>query len=458
MPVSGTNNRKIAAGPAPGVGNGPKPATTAAAAKRLTGAAYWDHRVLTGGARLPVERAVLDDPTYHNKITMHDGADESMQALLDAIKNAKSSFYVETFIWHNDEAGRKVAQALIDRKKQAEAQGQPFEVKVLIDYSGQHDPSATTNDMKIIDFMKQNGLDVRVFNQKVVNPLATGLTPITHRKLYIQDGSMFMTGGRNIGDEYLMSTFFDPRGKQVSAWHDLLYSVEGDETGRVLDDFFTNWVRSGGKMPATRPTVVPSKDGTAWVQTFTTNPLDHTHGIEDSQVAAIGAARQQIRVIYPYFSDDALIQALIDAKKRNPKLDIKVMLPGKDEGGASGFIYSKLNDITATRLIEAGIEVRKISAYHDGRTLATTFSHLKAMVIDNKVLSVGSANGDARTMHDNHELNTMIYDPATAQKYTREVLDDDWNMAKPVTLQQLQATPWYNRLIGWVLERFAFLF
>ena len=134
------------------------------------------------------------------------------------------------------------------------------------------------------------------------------------------------------------------------------------------------------------------------------------------------------------------------------------MIPGRDEGGVPGFLYSHLNDYTASRLVAAGIEVRYLMSYKEGDQLATTFSHLKAMVIDNSIMSIGSANGDARTMHDNHELNTLIYDPATASNYVHDVLDDDWQRARPVTLDTLQQKHWYDRLAGWLLERLAFLF
>jgi cardiolipin synthase len=453
MPTIGPSLRKPLVGPAPRA-LAPAPARASQPAPPT----IWQHRLLTGKGNLPLQHVVLDNPTFHNKITMHDSADESMLALLDGIRTAKKSYYVETFIWHNDEAGRQVAQALIDRKKAAIAKGEPFDVKIIIDFSGEHDPTVATKDMKIIDFMRSNGLDVRTFNNAMINPLATGRSPITHRKLYIKDGSQFSTGGRNIGDEYLKATFFDPKGKQERAWHDLLYTVEGDETGRVLNEFFKNWVRCGGKMPAVRPTIEPSPTGTSLVQSFTTNPLDHTHGILDAQLKAIGAAKQEIRVVYPYLSDESLVQALLAAKKARPALQIKVMIPGHDEGGVSGFLYANLNDYAAWRLILAGIDVRKIDSYHDGDTLATTFSHLKGMVIDGTLLSIGSANGDARTMHDNHELNTLIYDPTTAQKFIHDVLEDDWQLAKPVTIADLDNKKWYARLTSWLLQRIAFLF
>lgn len=96
---------------------GPKPAAITVKPPKVA-VDTWRHRGLVSPAgKLPVERVVLDNPTYHNQITLHPSADESRQALLDSIKNAKSSFYIETFIWHNDEAGREIAQALIDRKR-----------------------------------------------------------------------------------------------------------------------------------------------------------------------------------------------------------------------------------------------------------------------------------------------------------------------------------------------------
>jgi cardiolipin synthase len=420
----------------------------------------WRHRGLVEPqGKLPVERVVLDNPTYHNKITLHPSADESRQALLDSIKNAKSSFYIETFIWHNDEAGREIAQALIDRKKAAEAKGEAFDVKVLIDYGGLHDATNPTDDTQIVKFMKDAGIDVKLFNPTMVNPLATGRTPITHRKLYIQDGTQFTTGGRNIGDEYLMSTFVAPKGGgQQKAWHDLLFTVRGDETGRVIDEFYKNWKRAGGTVPAVKPTIVPAADGTAQVQAFVTDPLKHVHDIRDAEIKAIQNAQKEIIVVYPYLSDDELVQALVDAKKKNPKLSIKVMIPAKGEKGLPGFLYNNLNIVSAGQLMAAGVEVRKVEAHKEGNDVVDSFSHLKAMVFDGKLLSIGSANGDQRTMANNNELNTLIFDEGVAAEFKSNVLMDDWARGIPMKQSDVDGRPWWSRFVGWVLEGLDFLF
>jgi phosphatidylserine/phosphatidylglycerophosphate/cardiolipin synthase-like enzyme len=153
-----------------------------------------------------------------------------------------------------------------------------------------------------------------------------------------------------------------------------------------------------------------------------------------------------------------MIQELINAKKRNPKLDIKVMMPGKGERGIPGFLYSNLNMESARQLLEAGIDVRFLSTFKVDGEQVESFSHLKAMAVDGKVLSIGSANGDARTLSQNHELNNLIYDQAATKKFIDEQLEPDWKSAKPVTLAQIEALPFWKKWIFKVLESVDFLF
>lgn len=415
-------------------------------------------RVIARNGTLGVERLALDKPTYHNKVTLHVSPDESRLAILDAIKTSKEAFWLEIFIWHNDESGQEIAQALVDRKRLADERGEPFDMKILIDWSGLRDATNPAKDTEIVKFLRDNGIDVREFNVGSVDPTATGATPITHRKLFIQDGTKYLSGGRNIGDEYLKPTFFSPGKQSERSWHDLMFTVEGDETARVQREFLKNWVASGGKMPARIPAVKPAKGGSAWVQSVVTDPHLHKTELRETQLKLIRNAQTEIRIVYPYFSDDAMIQELILAKKRNPKLDIKVMLPGKGERGIPGFLYGNLNMETARQLLEAGIQVRFQSQFNVGNEQVESFSHFKAMVVDGKVLSIGSANGDARTLSQNHELNSIIFDRTAAKKFVDEQLEPDWKLAKPVTMAQIEALPFWKKILFKVLESIDFLF
>ena len=178
----------------------------------------------------------------------------------------------------------------------------------------------------------------------------------------------------------------------------------------------------------------------------------HRHAIRDAHTKLIAGAKKEIVAIYPYFSDDTLIQQLIDAKKKNPKLSVKVIMPSAKEDSHEGSIYASLDRETARQLLEAGVEVRMISETTVKGQKVPRFSHMKGLMVDGKVLSIGSANADARTYNDNHELNTLIQDADTVKRYKAQVVTPNWSDAVPITLADLDHDGWYERLKQRVLE------
>jgi cardiolipin synthase len=388
-------------------------------------------------------------PSRRNRITFHVSAEASRRALLDAVKQAESSFYIETFIWHDDQTGRALADALIARKREVESQGGRFEVKILLDAIGLRFSDGA--DKTVIDHMRKNGLDVRMFSPTFFS--SGRIAPLTHHKLYIADGDQVITGGRNIGDEYLLETVEGPNGIRFPGWHDLLFTISGDETGRIRDAFFKNWERSGGQRSTTLAAIVPDPTGGVAVETITTDPHARQYGIREAHDRLVRNAEREIVAIYPYFSDDRLIKGLIAAKKKNPALSVKVLLPGIRQVGKQGLLYELLNEESAAQLLAAGGEIRM----YVGERGAERFSHFKGLAVDTEILSLGSANADARTYKNNHELNTLIDDVPTAQEFKRQVIDPDWAIARPVTQAELKRSKLTRRIARKVLEFFDFL-
>jgi cardiolipin synthase len=404
----------------------------------------------------PAEKAVMTAPTSGNKITLHVDASDADKALLDSIKNAKKSFYIETFIWHNDAAGNEVIDALAKKVADAKAKGETFDAKVLIDWFGLRQGTGGTDDTAVVEKLKAAGVQVEQFSPGYIKDGM--ITPITHQKLYIQDGTQFITGGRNIGNEYLHETFHnDATNKDDVSWHDLLYTVEGPETARIITEFFKNWKRAGGTVPAELPATPSRPVGTAKVQSFITDPRAKVKDLQKSSLGLIANAQKEIVAIYPYFSDDKLVQALIDAKKKNPKLTVKVMMPANKEAGREGQVYTLLNKLTARQLMAAGIEVRMFAGGSVKGQPVDRFSHFKGMIIDQQVLSIGSGNGDGRTFNKNHELNTIISDKAAANDFLAQVVNPDWAAAEPVTQKDLDADSLWTRIKQQVLEVFDFM-
>jgi cardiolipin synthase len=406
-------------------------------------------------ARPPsADQVVLTRPTTHNRVKLLLSPGETKQALLDAIHQARHSFYIETFIWHDDTAGLEIAKALGERKQQAERLGQPFDAKVLIDSMGVQDQPTGKSGQAIIDLLRSYGVEVQIFNPHYVSLKALGV-PITHRKLYISDNISFISGGRNIADEYLNPTW-SPKGSPEPAWHDLAYQVTGDETARIVQAFGDDWEKAGGSPLATPAVSHPALGGSARVQTVVTDPEAHDYEIRAVHAKAIQAAQRQIVAIYPYFSDETLIQELIDAKRAKPNLDIKVMLPDVSEGGVPGW-FRTLHDDVAKRLLTAGIQVRFYGGDLANDHVERRGSHMKALLVDDSLLSIGSANADARSFHDNYELNSLIADPGAIADFEKRVVQPDWAASRPVTIPQLDQLPWYHRLFATVLKWFDFL-
>lgn len=408
--------------------------------------------LVAGGAVAPaasmgVDQLVLNAPTTRNRVTLHLTPSETMAALLDSIKNAKHSFYIETFIWHDDEAGMEVARALGERKRQAELLGETFDAKVLMDSMGMRDQVSAAPFKRVREVLESYGVEVQIFNPRIVS--AKGIA-LTHRKLYIADGDKFMSGGRNIANEYLKDSYQDAKGAHVG-WHDLAYTVEGEETTRILQAFCADWGKAGGKVPQSLPAPSSLPSGTAAVQTFVTDPAQGIFGIREAHAKAIKNAKREIIAMYPYFSDDDLVKQLINAKKTDPALSVKVVMPALREGGMAS-MFQTLHKETAAQLLRAGIEVRLYRGDVVNGQLVERHDHLKAMLIDGKLLSIGSANADARSFLDNYELNTLISDPQAIADFQQRVALPDWQASKPITLDELNHRSIFQKFFAKILE------
>lgn len=430
-----------------------------------------------------LDKLILSNASVANRVTYHVGAEDTFKALMESLSKAEKSFHIETFIWHDDETGRKLAEALVEKVKVGKTSGKAFDAKVLIDSIGLKSGYGT-NDKKILEFLNANGVEARVFNPRMVNPKADGLLPLTHRKLFIADGERYQIGGRNVGDEYFKSQFHTKWGDATSkttSYHDFAMTVEGEEAARAQREFFKNWQRAGGTVPSQLPVAKPAKDAHTRIQTFITDPLTGDRSLKEAHLKAIAAAKREIVVISPYFADDDFVAALIKAKQQNvearakllrqatnkheraavdqavPELKIKALMPLAGEKGKD--LNYQIDMETARQLLDAGIEVRlSKGGTMDGKAVER-FSHFKGMTVDGELLSVGSANADFRTYNTNHEIVNIIGDRQKVAEFERMVVKPDWEAGMPITQDWLkQNSTWKERTFRKVFEALDFLY
>ncbi len=441
-------------------------------------------QVRKAAENIPLDKLVLSNVASRaNKVTYHVGADETFKALMDMVSKAEKSFHIETFIWHDDETGRKLAEALVGKVKTAKEAGKSFDAKVLIDSIGLKSGYGT-DDKKILEFLNANGVEARIFNPKMVSLQAEGKLPLTHRKLYIADGQKYQIGGRNVGDEYFKGEFHKKWGDAASkttSYHDFAMTVEGEETTRIQKEFFKNWKTAGGTVPEHFPAAKPAQGGNTRLGTFITDPLTGDKSLKEAHLKAIAGAKREITVISPYFADDDFVAALIKAKKSNtearakllgqatnkheraavdqtvPELKIRALMPLAGEKGKD--LNYQIDMETAKQLLDAGIEVRlSKGGTMDGKAIER-FSHFKGMTVDGELLSVGSANADYRTYHTNHEIVNIVADRQKVAEFEQKVVRPDWEAGMPINQDWIkQNSTWGERAFRKVFEALDFLY
>lgn len=328
-----------------------------------------------------------------------DGA-ANYAAIERVINEASHSVFIESFNFRNDRSGKQLCDLLVARAKQG------IRVRVLIDQVGNYFEAKSKNG--VVAYLKERGVDARVYDWR---SLGKGIN-ITHRKLYLADGTRGLTGGMNLTDE-----FHDVR-------HDLLVEFRDDEVARSLHrEFAYDWKQAGGAdFVLPEVPVQPSMD-----RVLVTSPAEQRFEIRDALYGAIRSATRQVEVESPYLSDDGLCQALLEARMH--RVAVRIIVPGANGSP----IFKRLNSTSANALMKAGAEIRR----YDLR-----YSHVKYFAVDGALAFVGSANGDNRALAINQELSVAVREPQLLQELDGRLFETDWALSAPVT--EPFTRPWYD--------------
>jgi cardiolipin synthase len=341
--------------------------------------------------------------------------------MLAAIRSAQKSVSFETYIYWEGTIGREFTEALSERARAG------VKVHVLLDWIG----SMKIDDASL-DAMRRAGVEVHRYHKPVWWKLAR-LNNRTHRKLLIVDGKVGFTGGVGIADKW--------RGhaQDPDHWRDSHFRVEGPVVGQMQAVFNDNWTKATGAVldgPDYFPALTAKGDMPA--QMFSSSPTGGSESMHLMYLLAITAARRTIHLSNSYFVPDELaIKALIAAAKRG--VDVRIITPGPviDSDVVRAASRERWGELLA-----AGI---KMAEYQP------TMYHVKALIVDSLLVSVGSTNFDNRSFILNDEANLNVLDPGFA-KQQEAVFEDDWKHARPITLQAWQNRPFTEKVGGMLAD------
>ena len=350
-----------------------------------------------------------------NKVEVLLNGDQIFPAMLDAIRSAKKTITFETYIYWSESIGQEFADALMERARAG------VKEHVMLDFMG-----SMKMDLAQIDAMKAAGVQVQRYHKPVWWKLAR-LNNRTHRKLLVIDGKVGFTGGVGIADQWRGNA------QDENHWRDTHFRIEGPVVGQVQAVFNDNWLKATGTVldgPDYFPALAPVGDMPA--QMFSSSPTGGSESMHLMYLMTITAARKSIDLAAAYFvPDDLTIRTLMEASRRGVR--VRILMPGK-------IIDSDLVKAASRErwgeLLAAGV---KLAEYQP------TMYHVKALIVDELLVSVGSTNFDNRSFSINDEANLNILHAGFAREQTA-IFEADWKRANPVTKAEFHERPWWQRV------------
>lgn len=256
-----------------------------------------------------------------------------------------------------------------------------------------------------------------------------------HRKLVVIDGVTAFVGGMDLCEKRwddrrhlrVNPDRVDTAGQSYEAVHDIQSCIEGKAAERLADLFGDWWCEAGGgslDLPAPEDdspvTVTPTLPLSARevaisrTQARTLVPArEPAREIRQLYGDAIEAAESLIYIENQFFTSRAVHDALVERMNRRnrSRLRVIVMLPRWPHSllerislvAAQTMALSSLRDTAARNGHDLGIYSLQPQGRHEKD--AQTYIHSKLLIVDDRFLTVGSANLTNRSMGLDTELN-----------------------------------------------------
>ncbi len=340
-----------------------------------------------------------------NRAEILNNGDEIFPAMTSAIRDARMTVNLESYIFKDDRAGKIMAEALMDAARRG------VEVRVLVDGTG------SKFSGPLLERMRQAGVKARVFRPIQLWTIHK-IVRRTHRKILVVDGTVSFTGGFCIANHWLG----DARNPQE--WRDMMVRATGPVSAQMQAIFSEDWTFTTGEIlggDKFYPRIDPA--GEVVAQAIKTSRGDSSSLAAMLYFVAISSARKSIHIQNAYFVPTRQIrQALIQAARRG--VDVRIMIPGRHMDQPLVRMASRLH---YGELLTAGVRIFEYNR---------TMMHSKDAVFDGTFSIIGSVNFDARSLHENAEASLAFYDRdfgarleavfAEDERSSREISYESW--------------------------------
>jgi phosphatidylserine/phosphatidylglycerophosphate/cardiolipin synthase-like enzyme len=243
-----------------------------------------------------------------------------------------------------------------------------------------------------------------------------------HEKLLIVDGRTAFVGGidlTDLGGDRFDSHAHLPRGR--IGWHDATSRIEGPAVADVAAHFALRWQETTGEdlEPAAAP-----EAGSVAVQVVRTIP----NGVYDrvprgdfrileSYVRALRAAERLVYLESQFLWSPELIDVLQDKLRHPPSEDFRVvvLLPAKPKNGRED-TRGQLGVLVDADAEAGGGRFLACTLCQPGAGGQSVYVHAKIGIVDDRWLTIGSANLNEHSLFNDTEMNVVTHEPGLARR------------------------------------------
>jgi cardiolipin synthase len=387
-----------------------------------------------------------------NGVELLQGGDELFPTMQRAMAAARHQVWLASYIFHDDEAGQAVTEALCAAARRG------VEVHVVVDGFG-----SMASLPALRRWLAEGGVQLDVF--RPLDRWSAWLQPSQlrrlHHKLCVVDDAVAFVGGINIIDDRndlshgrieqpRLDFAIALRGPVVLQVQHLVQSLVA--RARLGHE----WRSEVGALARSRQ---PVADTLQLLRELRSSPppdalpastlrpvrvafvvrdnLSRRRAIERRYIEAVRTARHSVDIACPYFYPRRAFRRSLRAAARRG-VRVRLLMQGKVDYPLAGLAARVLYD----ELLSQGVRIYEYTP---------AFLHAKVAVVDDDWATVGSSNIDPLSLLLNLEANAVVLDEAFAQ-LMRQRLDQAIAGAREVRAAPLRVgwRHWLSRgLIAW---------
>lgn len=325
------------------------------------------------------------------EIILYNGGKEAFPRIIEKIESAEKSIMIGMFVWREDRIGNQIAEKLL------EAANRGVSVRIIKDKLGmvfelaeENKKSLFHNEFDLKLMLQAIGMDIfypmrgkskyhrqiksRLYEQIINNDnikINKDTVLSDHSKYYVFDEMTLIMGGMNIEDK---SIYTDVEGKE---YIDFMIELNGK---KYVKKFYDSYKQN------------QKADDIEYIINAK-NKTEKNFEIKDKMLELLSSAKKSVTIVMAYIGDKDITDKIIEIADKG--VDITFLLPEKAN------LQNDLNLKTLKRIMKQ--TNNKVNAF-----LSRKMVHAKMLIIDDKIVTFGSANINKKGMTKLSELNILI--------------------------------------------------